>query len=72
MSFWAVVIGLAVVAIASAVFWVLAPQKDRTVWRSTVILTLAMVYLLWAITYLAQLHPLVQPRRSDLRPEFAD
>lgn len=43
-----------------------------SVWRSTVILTLAMVYLMWAITYLAQLHPLVQPRRSDLRPEFAE
>lgn len=57
------------------------------------ILTLAMCYLMWAITYLgkfkiclrsfdirtniysffsAQLHPLVVPRRSDLRPEFAD
>ncbi|CDK24639.1 unnamed protein product [Kuraishia capsulata CBS 1993] len=27
---------------------------------------------MWAITYLSQLHPLVAPRRSDLRPEFAE
>ncbi|CAZ80382.1 unnamed protein product [Tuber melanosporum] len=24
---------------------------------------------MWAITFMAQLHPLVMPRRSDLRPE---
>lgn len=72
MSFWTVVIALVVVIAASSVFWVLAPKKDQTVWRSTVILTLAMVYLMWAITYLAQLHPLVSPRRSDLRPEFGE
>ena len=43
----------------------------NSVWRSTVILSMAMMFLMWAITYLAQLHPLVVPRRSDLRPEFA-
>ncbi|CAY70081.1 Vacuolar H+ ATPase subunit e of the V-ATPase V0 subcomplex [Komagataella phaffii GS115] len=42
------------------------------VWRSTVLLTLAMCWLMWAFTYLAQLHPLVAPRRSDLRPEYAE
>lgn len=43
-----------------------------SVWRSTVILSMAMMFLMWAITYLSQLHPLVAPRRSDLRPEFAE
>ena len=41
----------------------------HSVWRSTVILALSMMYLMWAITYLCQLHPLVEPRRSDMRPE---
>ncbi|CAI1873159.1 hypothetical protein SEUBUCD646_0C00660 [Saccharomyces eubayanus] len=50
----------------------MAPKNNQTVWRSTVILTLAMMFLMWAITFLSQLHPLVAPRRSDLRPEFAE
>ncbi|QHS71909.1 H(+)-transporting V0 sector ATPase subunit e [Saccharomyces paradoxus] len=50
----------------------MAPKNNQAVWRSTVILTLAMMFLMWAITFLCQLHPLVAPRRSDLRPEFAE
>ncbi|CCC67259.1 hypothetical protein NCAS_0A07010 [Naumovozyma castellii] len=72
MSFYTVVAVFIVVAALSAGFWVVAPKKDQTVWRSTVILSLAMMFLMWAITYLCQLHPLVVPRRSDLRPEFAE
>ncbi|ODV74721.1 H(+)-transporting V0 sector ATPase subunit e [Cyberlindnera jadinii NRRL Y-1542] len=56
--------------VSGAVFWKFAPKENQTVWRSTVSLTLGMMFLMWAITYLAQLHPLVAPRRSDLRPEF--
>jgi len=26
--------------------------------------------MMWAITFLAQLNPLIVPRRSDLRPKF--
>ncbi|CAL9735480.1 V-type proton ATPase subunit e [Monosporozyma servazzii] len=70
MSFYTVVGVFIAVAVASTLFWFTAPKDNRTVWRSTVILTMAMMYLMWAITYLAQLHPLVVPRRSDLRPEF--
>ena len=44
-------------------------KENTTVFRSSVILALSMCYLMWAITYLAQLHPLEAPRRSDLRPE---
>ncbi|CCH59960.1 hypothetical protein TBLA_0C01450 [Henningerozyma blattae CBS 6284] len=72
MSFYTVVFTFLAVSAISAIFWRFAPQENRTVWRSTVILSLAMMFLMWAITYLAQLHPLVVPRRSDLRPEFAD
>ncbi|KAK9379785.1 ATP synthase subunit H-domain-containing protein [Kockiozyma suomiensis] len=53
--------------------WYLTPKGDnQTVWRSSIILTLAMCYIMWALTYLSQLHPLIQPMRSDLRPEFAE
>ncbi|GAV49534.1 hypothetical protein ZYGR_0P01780 [Zygosaccharomyces rouxii] len=38
----------------------------------TLILSMSMMFLMWAITYLCQLHPLIAPRRSDLRPEFTE
>lgn len=41
-----------------------------SLWRSSLILTFACCYLMWAITFLAQLHPLIEPRRSDLRAAF--
>lgn len=42
----------------------------RRLWRSSLILTFVSCYLMWAITFLAQLNPLIEPRRSDLRKEF--
>ncbi|CAN6640940.1 V-type proton ATPase subunit e [Trichomonascus vanleenenianus] len=73
MSGWNVILVLVLVAGASVAAWVFAPKGDSTtVWRSSIILTLAMCYIMWAITYLAQLHPLVSPKRSDLRPEYAE
>ncbi|CAI4056519.1 hypothetical protein SKDZ_03G0570 [Saccharomyces kudriavzevii ZP591] len=71
-SFYTVVGVFIVVSAMSVLFWIMAPKNNQTVWRSTVILTLAMMFLMWAITFLCQLHPLVAPRRSDLRPEFAE
>lgn len=58
-----------VTAALCGVLWVASPATNRTVWRSSLILGLAMCYLMWAFTYLAQLHPLEAPRRNDLRPE---
>ncbi|VEU22123.1 DEKNAAC103155, partial [Brettanomyces naardenensis] len=69
---WAVIIVLIANLAVGSLFWRFAPKENRTVWRSTVSLSLAMMFLMWAFTYLAQLHPLIQPRRSDLRPEFAE
>lgn len=60
------------VAALSVLVWIFAPKQNQTVWRSSVILCMAMCYLMWAITYLAQLHPLEAPRRSDMRPEKRD
>lgn len=53
------------------------PQKRKeadnlhhhSVWRSSLILSAWSCYLMWAITFLAQWHPLINPKRSDLRPE---
>lgn len=72
MSGYTVLAVMIVTMIAGAVFWRYAPKEDQTVWRSTVSLSLAMMFLMWAFTYLCQLHPLVAPRRSDLRPEYAE
>lgn len=41
-----------------------------SIWRSSLLLALACCYLMWAITFLAQLNPLIEPRRSDIRPGF--
>ncbi|ODV88005.1 hypothetical protein CANARDRAFT_26171 [[Candida] arabinofermentans NRRL YB-2248] len=72
MSGWTVIFTMIITFAIGAIFWRFAPKENQTVWRSTVCLTLAMMFLMWAFTYLAQLHPLVEPRRSDLRPEFAE
>ncbi|EAZ63386.1 ATP synthase subunit H family protein (Va0H) (ATP6H) (Atp6v0e), partial [Scheffersomyces stipitis CBS 6054] len=69
---YTVIIVLIFVVALATLAWVFAPKENRTVFRSSVILALAMCYLMWAITYLAQLHPLEAPRRSDLRPEKQD
>ncbi|KAK9376844.1 ATPase, V0 complex, subunit E1/e2 [Lipomyces chichibuensis] len=69
----AVIYILLLVVGLSLVTWFVTPKGDnQTVWRSSIILTLTMCYLMWAITYLSQLHPLIQPMRSDLRPDFAE
>lgn len=44
----------------------------RRLWRSSLILSFVSCYLMWAITFLAQLHPLIEPRRSDLRTKYID
>jgi V-type H+-transporting ATPase subunit e len=45
-------------------------SSSSRLWRSSIILSIASCYLMWAVTFLAQLHPLIEPRRSDLRKEF--
>lgn len=66
---YTVLLVLLVTVALSVLAWNFAPKENRTVFRSSVILGLTMCYLMWAITYLAQLHPLEAPRRSDLRQE---
>ncbi|RPB22989.1 putative vacuolar ATP synthase subunit E [Terfezia boudieri ATCC MYA-4762] len=67
---YTIFVGLILVAALCLVAYILAPKgENQTVWRSSIILALSAMYIMWALTILAQLHPLVAPRRNDLRPE---
>jgi V-type H+-transporting ATPase subunit e len=56
--------------IAAFVGWIMTPAgKDQTTWRTAIAMTIGCLYVMWALTYLAQMHPLIAPRRSDLRTE---
>ncbi|KAL4807044.1 ATPase, V0 complex, subunit E1/e2 [Aspergillus unguis] len=67
---WSLIIGLIVVVAAAVAAWVFSPKGDnQTLWRSTLILSIASCYLMWAITFLAQWHPLIAPKRADIRPD---
>lgn len=75
-SFHSVVRVFLIISAINICAWFYAPRsktlrakKSITVFRSTFILTTTMMFLMWAITYLSQLHPLVEPKRSDLRVE---
>ncbi|KAL1919948.1 uncharacterized protein VTP21DRAFT_1880 [Calcarisporiella thermophila] len=55
--------------IASGALYVLTPKgPNQTTIRTSLIMSLICCYIMWAITYMAQLHPLVAPQRNDLRP----
>ncbi|ROT39428.1 vacuolar ATP synthase subunit [Sodiomyces alkalinus F11] len=68
---YSIFIGLLVIVVLSVAAWFLAPKSEnQIIWRSSLILAFSCCYLMWAITFLAQLHPLIEPRRSDLRKEY--
>ncbi|RKP06236.1 ATP synthase subunit H-domain-containing protein [Thamnocephalis sphaerospora] len=63
-----IVIGAVLTAGLCAAGYLFSPRgQNQVVYRTTIIMTLICLYLMWAITYLAQLHPLIAPRRSDLK-----
>ncbi|KAF2637614.1 hypothetical protein P280DRAFT_472304 [Massarina eburnea CBS 473.64] len=65
---WAPFIGLVFVVLFCVGAWFLSPKgENQTIWRSTLVLSAASMYIMWAITFLAQLHPLISPYRKDLR-----
>ncbi|KAI7862087.1 ATPase, V0 complex, subunit E1/e2 [Spinellus fusiger] len=48
---------------------VLTPKgNNQTLIRTLIIMSLICCYLMWSVTYLAQLHPLINPKRVGLRP----
>ncbi|ETW83130.1 vacuolar H+-ATPase V0 sector, subunit M9.7 [Heterobasidion irregulare TC 32-1] len=51
---------LVVVAGLMAASWAFTPKgPQQTLIRTSLMLTLACCYLMWMVTYLAQLHPLI-------------
>lgn len=67
LVFW---IGLAIIGLSVGVMFTFKGMTDPTLWRTCTILTMASCYLMWAITYLAQLHPIIIPKRDDLRVDM--
>ncbi|KAK3906289.1 ATPase, V0 complex, subunit E1/e2 [Staphylotrichum tortipilum] len=68
---WSIIIGLVIIVAMCLASWFFAPKgENQVLWRSSLILSIVSCYLMWAITFLAQLHPLIVPRRSDLRKEY--
>ncbi|CAO3641350.1 unnamed protein product [Cunninghamella blakesleeana] len=69
MSGYNILYVLIAALIASGASYVLTPKGvNQTVIRTMIIMTIACCYLMWAITYMAQLHPLINPVRVGLRP----
>ncbi|KAF6240997.1 hypothetical protein HO173_000790 [Letharia columbiana] len=67
-----IIIGLVFVVVASLLAYFFSPKgENQTVWRSSLILSFASCYIMWAITFLAQWHPLINPENAELRPEHA-
>ncbi|KAI9303885.1 ATPase, V0 complex, subunit E1/e2 [Cunninghamella echinulata] len=69
MSGYNILFVLIAAVIASGAAYILTPKGvNQTVIRTMIIMTIACCYLMWAITYMAQLHPLINPIRVGLRP----
>jgi V-type H+-transporting ATPase subunit e len=63
-----IIIGLIVVVACSIAAWFFAPKGEtQPIWRSSLILAFSSCYIMWAITFLAQWHPLITPKRANLR-----
>ncbi|KAH8118208.1 ATPase, V0 complex, subunit E1/e2 [Phellopilus nigrolimitatus] len=61
---------LAILVIAAGLMviaWLATPKgPQQTLIRTAVLLSLTCCYLMWMVTYMAQLHPLIAPKRSLL------
>ncbi|GAA5875007.1 hypothetical protein JCM16303_004974 [Sporobolomyces ruberrimus] len=69
MSFLTIIIMLAIaIGVATGGFVSTPKGEHQVVIRTSIMLAVACCWLMWAITYLAQLHPLIKPIRSNLRP----
>jgi V-type H+-transporting ATPase subunit e len=44
-------------------------QQHRT-WRSSLIIAFIACYLMWFITFMAQLNPLIAPKIGSIRKEY--
>ncbi|KZT19121.1 hypothetical protein NEOLEDRAFT_1183635 [Neolentinus lepideus HHB14362 ss-1] len=64
-SAFPVVVILAIVLGLMAVTWFTTPKgPNQTLIRTSVMLTLSCCYLVWMVTYMAQVHPLIAPTKN--------
>ncbi|PWN90057.1 hypothetical protein FA10DRAFT_285770 [Acaromyces ingoldii] len=68
MSGWTTIWVLIAAVAAGSGTWFATPKgPNQVLIRSSTLLTLTCCYVMWAIVYLAQLHPMIKPTRSDVR-----
>ncbi|SGY82249.1 BQ5605_C009g05555 [Microbotryum silenes-dioicae] len=81
MGGWLIIwVGLILAGLAAGGFISVPKGENQVVIRTSILLVVTCCYLMqvhtpssaWAITYLAQLNPLIRPRRSDLRLQHSD
>ncbi|PWZ02376.1 hypothetical protein BCV70DRAFT_210498 [Testicularia cyperi] len=68
MSGWTTIWVLLIAAGAGSAVWLTTPKgPNQVLIRTSVALAFTCMYLMWFIIYMAQLHPIVKPKRSDVR-----
>ncbi|KAH6659711.1 ATP synthase subunit H-domain-containing protein [Truncatella angustata] len=66
-----VFLGLVVVAAMCVGAWFFSPKgENQTTWRSSLIIAFIACYLMWFITFMAQLNPLIAPKNPNVRMGF--
>ncbi|KAJ1657443.1 H(+)-transporting V0 sector ATPase subunit e, partial [Dispira simplex] len=61
-GFLVLLVGAIFAGLCAASYFLVPKSWDQTLWRTCLIMTLVCVYMMWSVTYMAQLHPLIQPR----------
>ncbi|KAJ3370604.1 hypothetical protein GGF31_003918 [Allomyces arbusculus] len=66
MSGAGLVLGLlfAVIGVSLVIVKLWPKSPDRNLIVTSLVLTVCCIYLMWAVPYMAQLHPLVTPKRT--------
>ncbi|KOS15852.1 vacuolar atp synthase subunit h [Malassezia pachydermatis] len=68
MSGWTTIGVLILAVLVGTAIWMTTPKgPNQVLIRTSAVMTLACCYIMWACVYLAQLHPLIQPKRGDVR-----
>ncbi|CAD6885364.1 unnamed protein product [Tilletia laevis] len=64
-----VVIWVLIAAVLAAAGGFIATPKgpNQVLVRTSLLLTISCCYLMWFIIFMAQLNPIIQPKRADIR-----
>jgi len=57
-------VGCAIAGLVGLSYIGIPKGQNQTTIRTSLILSFICIYLMWAITYLSQLHPLIAPKRN--------